>query len=58
MHTGATNVSFGAGSGRVLLNGVQCSGTESELAECSNMGITIRDCTQSQDAGVICQGIL
>ena len=47
---------FGQGSGKILLDEVQCSGSESSLTECNHQGIGIHDCHHSEDAGVICEG--
>ena len=46
---------FGQGSGRILLNYVNCDGTEDNLADCANPGF--RDynyCGHGRDVGVIC----
>ena len=56
---GATSFSdahFGQGSGDILLNNVDCSGTESSLLECSHPGIgAIGSCSHGDDAGVNCR---
>ncbi len=53
------NASFGEGSGRIWLDGVQCSGSELHLTDCLTNSSTINSCTHSQDAGVRCSsGIL
>ena len=44
---------FGQGSDPILLDGVACSGTESNLVECSHRGY-IRSCSHSEDAGLVC----
>ncbi|XP_072851545.2 scavenger receptor cysteine-rich domain-containing protein DMBT1 [Pogona vitticeps] len=46
---------FGEGSGRILLDNVQCKGDEAYLWECENRGWGIHDCTHKQDATVLCQ---
>lgn len=44
---------FGRGSGRIAYDDVRCSGSETDLSQCSHAMIT--DCTHSEDVGVICQ---
>ncbi|XP_041475666.1 deleted in malignant brain tumors 1 protein-like [Lytechinus variegatus] len=45
---------FGQGSGRVLLNYVNCEGSEDNLADCAHAGIERYSCSHSRDAGAIC----
>ncbi|XP_036920181.1 galectin-3-binding protein isoform X2 [Sturnira hondurensis] len=45
---------FGPGTGPVMLDEVQCTGTEPSLANCSSLGWLTSMCRHSQDAGVIC----
>ena len=46
--------SFGGGSGPIVLNDVQCSGSENALLDCpANVD---HDCDHSEDAGVRCLG--
>ena len=47
---------FGQGSGTILLDDVQCDGTESYLTNCTH--ITNHNCGHSEDAGVRCAGML
>ena len=46
---------FGRGTGPILLDQVQCSGTESNLLSCPANQIGIHDCSHYEDAGVVCQ---
>ena len=49
--------SFGQGSGQIWLDNVNCSGSESTLARCGHLGVTItRNCSHNEDAGVRCYG--
>ncbi|XP_072439762.1 scavenger receptor cysteine-rich type 1 protein M160-like [Chiloscyllium punctatum] len=45
---------YGAGSGNIWVSGVKCLGTEPSLDQCSVT--SLKNCTHSQDAGVICSG--
>ncbi|XP_071487939.1 scavenger receptor cysteine-rich domain-containing protein DMBT1-like [Diadema antillarum] len=55
---GASNFSccaeYGQGSGQILLDNVQCTGTESNLAECQHNGYRIHNCGHYEDVGVEC----
>ncbi|XP_041475697.1 deleted in malignant brain tumors 1 protein-like [Lytechinus variegatus] len=45
---------FGQGSGHILLNYVNCEGTEDNLADCAHPGIGRYSCSHLRDAGAIC----
>lgn len=59
LFVGATafrNAFFGQGTGRILLDNVQCTGSEIKLVNCPHNGIGIENCVHAEDAGVRCAG--
>ena len=45
---------YGAGSGPIWLDNVQCSGTENDISDCQHNGWGRHNCTHSQDVSVTC----
>ena len=45
---------FGGGTGPILLDEVQCVGSEDSLMECGHAGIGVHNCFRFEDAGVQC----
>ncbi|KAI6656892.1 hypothetical protein LOD99_16194 [Oopsacas minuta] len=51
----STNAEFGNdASGPILLDNVQCIGTETDILDCPHHGIGTHNCDHSEDAGVVC----
>ena len=53
-----SNAHFGAGSGPIFLDDVQCTSASSQLLECPSRPILSHNCLHSADAGVACEGML
>ena len=51
------NAHFGAGTGPIHLDEVDCGGSESRLTECPHSPIVNCTNNHSEDAGVRCQGL-
>ena len=47
---------FGAGSGPIFLDDVQCTSSSNQLLECPSNPILSQNCLHSADAGVGCEG--
>ncbi|CAC5401413.1 unnamed protein product [Mytilus coruscus] len=46
---------FGQGSGSIVLDDLNCIGTETNIFDCQSNGLFNHDCEHSEDAGVACQ---
>ena len=53
------NAYFGQGTGPIVLDNVQCAGSENQLLACSSAQLLAfsSNCLHSEDAGVRCEGI-
>lgn len=50
---------YGSGSGSILLESVNCVGSEQRLLNCSHpFPVGISECSHAQDIGVACQPII
>ena len=47
---------FGEGSGVILLDNVNCRGSESSIFQCRHRIFGEHDCNHWEDAGVVCAG--
>ncbi|XP_024858749.1 scavenger receptor cysteine-rich type 1 protein M130-like [Kryptolebias marmoratus] len=55
--TPPTPAHFEPGAGQIWIGEVECSGSESQLTDCSHSGFGNNICDHSQDVGVICDGV-
>ena len=51
----AAGAHFGPGTGPILLDNVECTGSEQRLTACPNQRFGQHNCLHSEDASVICQ---
>ena len=46
---------YGQGTGAIVLDNLQCTGSETRLVDCPHNGLNIHNCAHSEDAGVQCE---
>jgi len=49
--------SYGAGSGQIWLDDVQCNGTETDIADCQHNGWGVHNCDHDEDVSVSCSTV-
>ncbi len=45
---------YGPGTGPIVLDDVECTGTEQRLEDCAHLPFGLHDCVHAEDAGVVC----
>ena len=53
-----SQATFGQGTGTIAIENVACSGSENQLLACPSSTIFGTTCQHSEDAGVVCEGML
>ena len=48
--------SFGSGDNPIVIQNINCNGTENFLTDCSTLSLTTSTCNGSTVAGIVCYG--
>ena len=49
---------FGQGTGSIVLDDLGCTGSEAALTDCTHAGLGVHNCAHTEDAGLVCMGML
>ena len=49
-----SRAAFGQGNGTIMLDNLNCKGTENDISECPSNGWFNHNCHHTEDAGVSC----
>lgn len=52
------NSRFGPGTGPILLDDVGCTGNETSISECPNLGWNVHNCSHYEDVSLTCKGMV
>ena len=50
----ASRVGYGAGTGEIVFDDLECVGTEDSIFDCPGADIGMHNCDHSLDAGAVC----
>lgn len=47
---------YGTGTGNILIDGLQCNGSETNIGYCDKRPLGVNNCSHTEDAGLMCLG--